>query len=70
MPSSIRDDKRTEELKLRLTEREMLDVSRLAAVDERSISEYIVRLLRASMYGSVCVKLNSQQGPDRAEEGR
>lgn len=29
--SDIRDDKRTEEVKLRLTERELLDVSRLAA---------------------------------------
>ena len=69
MATSIRDDKRTEELKLRLAEREMLDVARLAAIDERSTSEYIVRLLRASMYGSVVVRLQSQQGPDRAGEG-
>ena len=43
---AIRDDKRTEELKLRLTEREMLDVARLAAVDDRSVAEFITRLLR------------------------
>ena len=30
--TTARDDKRTEELKLRLTERELLDLSRLAAV--------------------------------------
>lgn len=66
----IRDDKRTEELKLRLTEREMLDVSRLAAIDERAVTEYIVKLLRASMYGSVAVRLASHQGPDGAGEGR
>lgn len=67
---TIRDDKRTEELKLRLTEREMLDVSRLAAIDERAVTEFIVKLLRASMYGSVAVRLASQQGPEGAGEGR
>lgn len=70
MNTTVRDDKRTEELKLRLTERELLDVSRLAAMDERSISEYIVLSLRRSMYGSLATKLQAQQGPDRAGEGR
>lgn len=68
--TTARDDKRTEELKLRLTERELLDLSRLAAVDERSIAEYVVRVLRASMYGSVCTRLSPLQGPERAGEGR
>jgi hypothetical protein len=68
--SDIRDDKRTEELKLRLTEREMLDVARLAAVDDRSVAEFITRLLRVSMYGSVQVRLSGLQGPARAGESR
>ena len=63
----IRDEKRTEEVKLRLTERELLDVSRLAAVDDRAITEFIVRLLRASMYGSVALRLLAAQETD---EGR
>lgn len=67
---TIRDEKRTEELKLRLTERELLDVSRLAAVDDRSVAEFITRLLRASMYGSVATRLASLQGPDSPGEGR
>lgn len=68
--SPIRDDKRTEEVKLRLTERELLDVSRLAALDERSITEYIVRELRRAMYGSIGVKAVGLQGPTGDGEGR
>lgn len=67
---AVRDDKRTEEIKLRLTEREMLDVSRLAAVDDRSVAEFIVRLLRCSMYGSVVTRLAGLQGTVGADEGR
>jgi len=66
----IRDDKRTEELKLRLTERELLDVSRLAAMDERSVAEYVVKMLRCSMYGSLAVKLSALKGPMSHNEGR
>lgn len=66
----IRDDKRTEEVKLRLTERELLDLSRLAAIDDRSVTEFIVKTLRTSMYGSLAVKLASFQGAVSPEEGR
>ena len=66
----IRDDKRTEELKLRLTERELLDLSRLAAMDDRSVAEFVVRMLRASMYGSVATRLASLEGALRDGEGR
>lgn len=68
--SEPRDEKRTEEVKLRLTEREFLDVSRLAAIDDRSTSEFITRLLRVSMYGSVSVRLAHLQGPGKAGEGQ
>lgn len=67
---AVRDDKRTEEIKLRLTEREMLDVSRLATVDDRSVAEYIVRLLRGAMYGSVATRLSGLQGPGSSDEAR
>jgi hypothetical protein len=67
---TVRDDKRTEELKLRLTERELLDLSRLAAVDERSVAEYVVRMLRGAMYGSVAVRLASLEGHTRAGESQ
>ena len=64
------DAKRTEEVKLRLTEREFLDVSRLAAVDERSITEFIVRALRLSMYGSLGARGMGAQGTVSPDEGR
>lgn len=67
---TVRDDKRTEEVKLRLTERELLDVSRMAAMDERSVAEYIVRLLRASMYGSLAVRVAALQGAGGSDEAR
>lgn len=67
---TVRDDKRTEEVKLRLTERELLDVSRMAAMDERSVAEYIVRLLRASMYGSLAVRVAVLQGAVGSDEAR
>lgn len=70
MSHPIRDDKRTEELKLRLTEREMLDLSRLAVLEERPVAEYVVRLLRWSMYGSLGVKAAALQGPVSPDEGR
>lgn len=47
------DVKRTEPVKLNLTEREFLDVSRIAALEDRSASEYIRTLLRLSLYGHV-----------------
>lgn len=68
--SQIRDDKRTEEVKLRLTERELLDASRMAAIEERSVAEFITRLLRSSMYGSVAVRLGALQWTLRDDEGR
>lgn len=68
--SQIRDDKRTEEVKLRLTERELLDASRMAAIEERSVAEFITRLLRSSMYGSVAMRLGALQGTLRDDEGR
>lgn len=66
----ILDDKRTEEVKLRLTERELIDASRLAAIDERSLTEFIVRALRLSMYGSMGVKGTALQGTVSPDEGR
>ncbi|MGL4573272.1 MAG: hypothetical protein ACRCV9_00620 [Burkholderiaceae bacterium] len=70
MESTVRDDKRTEEMKLRLTEREMLDLSRLAAHDDRPLAEFVVRVLRLSMYGSVGATRQSHQGADRPGESR
>lgn len=47
------DLKRTEAVKLNLTERELLDASRLAALEDQSVGVYIRSLLRVSLYGHV-----------------
>ena len=58
----IESSKRTEEVKLRLTERELLDISRLAALDDRAVAEQIVRMLRLSMYGTLNLRAAALQG--------
>jgi hypothetical protein len=45
--------KRTEQIKLLVTERMALDLMHLASQDDRSISDYLFRLLNREMYGSV-----------------
>ena len=64
------DRKHLNELKLRLTDREMLDLSRMAARDERLTAEFARMVLRRFMYG-VCDGLrqdgNETMSPD---EGR
>lgn len=58
--------KRTEIVKIRLTERELLDIHRLAAIDDRAVAEQIVRVLRAYMYGTLACRDVALQGPDEA----
>lgn len=47
------DTKHTEQVKINLTERELLDLTRLAALEDRTLSEYIRLTLRSSLYGKV-----------------
>ena len=63
------EGKRCNEFKLRLTDRELLDLSRLSLLEERTPTEYVVRLLRWSMYGSLGVKAAALQGPTSTGEG-
>lgn len=49
----INDSKHTEQVKLNLTERELLDASRCAAMEDRTLAEFIRLTLRAAMYGKV-----------------
>ena len=65
----IESSKRTEEVKLRLTERELLDISRLAAIDERAVAEQIVRMLRLSMYGTLSCRAAALQGDCEGPQG-
>ena len=47
------DNKKDERLTVWLTERELVDLSRLAAKDDRKQSEMLRVILRRSMYGSI-----------------
>ena len=47
-------DKITESFRQHLTERELLDLSRMAAIHERSLSDYVrVHIVRPFLYGNV-----------------
>ena len=50
----VDDRKHTEQVKVMLTERELLDLCRLAAVDDRKPSEMVRVIVRQYMYGRVC----------------
>lgn len=47
------DDKRTEVVSFKVTERMALDLLRLAAADDRSMSDYLFGMLRRKLYGDV-----------------
>ena len=60
------DSKRTEQVKLNLTERELLDAARCAALEDRTVAEFIRLTLRTSLYGHVA-RL-SRSGEDTARD--
>ena len=49
----VNDSKHTEQVKLTLTERELLDASRIAASEDRTLADFIRLTLRTAMYGKV-----------------
>lgn len=51
-PEHVPDDrKRTEIASTKLTERMELDLDRLLAVEDRTMSDYLFRLIRRDLYG-------------------
>ena len=55
------EGKRTECIPDKVTERMALDLLRLAALDDRSLSDYLYRLLQTKLYGAV-LRLESSAG--------
>lgn len=47
------DSKRTEAMKVWLTEREFVDLCRLAAIDDRKPGELLRVMVRRAMYGTI-----------------
>jgi hypothetical protein len=52
------DNKRSELVCFKVTERMFIDLNRLAALEDRSVSDFMFGLLRRHMYGSM-VRLDS-----------
>ena len=46
------DNKRSELACTKVTERMYVDLNRSAAIDERSLSDYLFRLIRKDLYGN------------------
>ena len=64
------DQKHTEPIKLWLTERELLDLSRLAAREDRKVGEMARVALRRFMYGTMGGADAENNGANRPDEGR
>jgi hypothetical protein len=65
----VDDNKRTEAHKLWLTERDTLDISRLAAREDRKPGELVRVIVRRSMYGTIGADAQNVHGAIRALEG-
>ena len=67
---AIDDRKHTEPLKIWLTEREYVDLMRLAAQEDRKASEMARVMVRQFMYGMVCRREGECSVASRADEDR
>ena len=64
------DNKHTEAVKMWLTEREFMDLSRMAGHTDRKPSEFARVILRRYMYGNMACCSDLINGASKAEEGR
>lgn len=62
---SLEHEKKTDVIKAHVSERLYVDLARLAAVDDRSLSEYIGRVLSLHVYGHAKSATAQSEGPDR-----
>lgn len=66
----VDDRKHSEAVKVWLTERELLDLSRLASREDRKVSELIRVIVRRHMYGHVGCSADDFQGANSPDQGR
>lgn len=59
-------EKKTECIKVHCDERIFVDLNRLAASDDRKLSEYIYRVLSLHVYGHGKRPAEQSEGPERA----
>jgi hypothetical protein len=60
------DDKRSECVKVYVSEPLELELHRLASANDRTLSDYIAVILRRHVFGHAAPILDDKQGPDRA----
>lgn len=63
---ALDSDKKTECIKVHADERLYVDLNRLAAADDRKLSEYIYRVLSNHVYGHGRRATEISEGPERA----
>ena len=63
------DNKRTEAVKAFFTEREFVDICRLAGREDRKPGELVRVLVRRAMYGTIGADSHEVAGANSAEEG-
>jgi hypothetical protein len=64
----VSDDKKTECVKVWMSERLFVDLNRLAILDDRKLSDFVGILLERAAYG--LARPRGTEGPDRPESGR
>lgn len=67
---TIDDRKHSEPIKAWLTERELVDLTKLAAREDRKLSEMIRVIVRRHMYGHIGASCDESTGANSADEGR
>ena len=66
----VDDRKRENVVNLRLTDREMLDLSRDASRQDRKVAELVHFIVRSYLYGHVCIDAPCCEGADSVSGGR
>lgn len=64
------EGKKSEKLNIWVTERLLLDLTKLAAAEDLSLSAYCERELRRHAYGHARALTETSQGADRPDSGR
>lgn len=69
-PGAPMCEKKTQKVGIWVTEQMELDLHRLAAAADLSVSAYLERVLRRHCYGHSRTVLETTEGPDRPDSGR
>ena len=65
----VDDSKHTEAIKAFFTEREFLDICRIAAREDRKPGELVRVIVRRAMYGTIGSEKSNGNGANRVDEG-